>query len=50
MGKGGSWINQGMPHYVAIDRKPENGAEIQNAPCGRSGNMLSLKLVTSVEY
>jgi Transposase IS4 len=35
---------------VAIDRKPENEAEIQNAAGGRSGIMLSLKLVTSIEY
>jgi hypothetical protein len=49
-GQGGSWINHGPPDYEAIDRKPENGAEIQNAACGRSGIMLSLKLVTSIEY
>ena len=34
--------------YVAIDRKPENGCEIQNAACGRSGVMLRLKLVKGV--
>ncbi len=34
-GKGGHWINHGLPMYVAIDRKPENGcAEIQCASCG----------------
>jgi Transposase IS4 len=49
-GQGGSWINHGLPHCVAIDRKPENGAEIQSAACGRSAIMLSLKLVTSIEY
>ena len=31
--------------YVAIDRKPENGCEIQNSACGVSGVMLCLKLV-----
>ncbi|KAI2491366.1 Transposase IS4 [Fragilaria crotonensis] len=36
------------PQYVAIDRKPENGCEIQNAACGRSGVMLRLKLVKGV--
>jgi hypothetical protein len=49
-GQGGYWINHGPPDYEAIDREPENGAEIQNAACGRSGIMLSLKLVTSIEY
>lgn len=44
-GQGGDWINHGLPMYVAIDRKPENGCEIQNAACGRSGVMLQLKLV-----
>ena len=49
-GQGGDWINHGLPMYVAIDRKPENGCEIQNAACGRSGVMLRLKLVkTKVE-
>ena len=28
-GQGGSWINMGLPMYVAIDRKPENGCEIK---------------------
>jgi hypothetical protein len=30
--------------YVQIDRKPENGAEIQNACCAESGVMLSLRI------
>ncbi|KAI2508605.1 Transposase IS4 [Fragilaria crotonensis] len=47
-GQGGHWINHGLPQYVAIDRKPENGCEIQNAACGRSGVMLRLKLVKGV--
>jgi hypothetical protein len=41
-GQGGSWINHGLPMYVAIDRKPENGCEIQNSACGKSGVMLRL--------
>jgi hypothetical protein len=41
----GEWINHGLPNYVAIDRKPENGCEIQNAACGCSGIMLRLKVV-----
>jgi Transposase IS4 len=44
-GLGGTWINMGLPHYLAIDRKPENGCEIQNAACGISGVMLKLKIV-----
>ena len=34
--------------YVAIDRKPENGCEIQNVACGRSKVMLRLKLFKGV--
>ena len=34
--------------YVAIDRKPENGAEIQDASCGVSGIMIRLKIVKGV--
>ena len=48
-GQGGYWINAGLPMYVAIDRKPENGCEIQNSACGRSGVMLRLKLVKTKE-
>jgi hypothetical protein len=44
-GQGGEWINHGLPMYVAIDRKPENGCEIQDASCGRSGIMIQLKIV-----
>ena len=46
-GQGGHWINMGLPMYIAIDRKPEFGCEIQNAACGRSGVMIRLKLVKS---
>ena len=31
--------------YVAIDRKTENGCEIQNAACGCSGVLIRLKIV-----
>jgi len=44
-GIGGHWINKGLPMYVAIDRKPEDGCEIQNACDGVSGIMMQLKLV-----
>ena len=34
---------------IAIDRKPENGCEIQNSACSESGVMLRLLLVKSEE-
>jgi Transposase IS4 len=48
-GQGGEWINHGLPMYIAIDRKPENGCEIQNAACAKSGVMIRLKLVKTAE-
>ena len=33
-GQGSHWIDHGLPMYVAINRKPENGCEIQNAAYG----------------
>jgi len=48
-GLGGTWINMGLPMYVAIDRKPEDGCEIQNCCDGRSNVMMRLKLVKSKE-
>ena len=44
-GLGGHWINMGLPMYVAMDRKPEDGLEIQNSCCAISGIMCQLKLV-----
>ena len=44
-GGGRYWINEVITCYIAIDRKPENGCEIQNLACGESGVMLRLKLV-----
>jgi hypothetical protein len=41
-GTGGDWINEGLLHYVAIDRKPKNGCEIQNVACGKTGIMMEL--------
>jgi hypothetical protein len=35
--------------YVAIDRKPENGGEIQNSACGWSTIMMRLKIVKTAE-
>jgi hypothetical protein len=48
-GQGGFWINIGLPMYMTIDHKPENGCEIQNAACGNIGVMLQLKLVKMAE-
>lgn len=49
-GLGGGWINMGLPMYVAIDRKPENGGEIQDINCGECGIMMQMKIVkTKVE-
>jgi len=48
-GLGGHWINMGLPMYVAMERKPVSGCEIQNACCARSRIMLRLKLVQSAE-
>jgi Transposase IS4 len=48
-GQGGHWINMGLPMYVAIDRKSENGCEIQNAACSQSGVMIWLKLVKTAQ-
>ena len=35
--------------YIAIDRKPESGCEIQNSACEKSGVMLRLKIVKHIE-
>ena len=48
-GQGGHWINHGLPMYVAINKKLENGCEIQNAACGHSGVMIRLKIVKTAE-
>ena len=48
-GLGGTWINIGLPNYVAIDRKPDNGCEIQDACDGRSKVMIRLRLVKGAE-
>ena len=44
-GQGGNWINHGLPMFVSMERKPEDGCEIQNSCCGRTGIMIQLKLV-----
>ena len=44
-GIGDGWISIGLPMYIAIDRNPESGCEIQNAACSESGVTLRLLLV-----
>jgi len=46
-GVGGSYVNAGIPHYAAIERKPDNGGEIQNLADVASEIMLRLKIVKS---
>jgi len=48
--QGSHWILRGLPMYVAIDRKPENGCQIQNAAYGRSGILLRLSVVTTADH
>jgi hypothetical protein len=42
---GGDWLNKGLPHYVAIDRKPKNSCEIQNVACSKTRIMMELHVV-----
>ena len=44
-GLGGHWINLGLPMYVAMERKPEDGGEIQDVCDGTCGILLGLKIV-----
>ena len=39
----------GLPMYVAIDQKPENGCEIQNSAYGRSGIILWIRFAKTAE-
>ncbi len=48
-GLGGLWINIGLPMYVAIDRKPENGCEIQDSADGECKLHLRVLLVKGQE-
>ena len=48
-GKGGHWINHRLPMYVVINRNPENVYEIKNTCCGRSTNMMRLKILKTSE-
>ena len=39
-GIGDDWINEGLPMFVAVDRKPDYGCEIQSICFAKSGVML----------
>jgi Transposase IS4 len=44
-GTGEDWINEGLLHYVAIDHKPKNGCEIQDAACSKTRIVMELHVV-----
>jgi hypothetical protein len=46
-GKAGAFVDAGLPMYLALERKPDNGGEIQNLADVASGIMLHLKVVKS---
>jgi len=48
-GLGGIWINTGLPMYVAIDRKPDNGGKFQDACDGVSEIRIRIRIVKQAE-
>ena len=48
--KGGKCINRDFHIYVAIDRNPENGCEIQSFSDSSSAIILYFKLVNKVSH
>lgn len=44
---GPNYSSVGLPHQVALDRKPEKGCQIKSACCGANKIMLRLELFTS---
>ncbi len=48
-GIGGAYVNAGLPMYLALKRKPDNGGEIQNLVDVKSEIMLRLKIVKSTK-
>ena len=44
-GLGGDRVNRGLPHYVLMDRKPENGSELKTPSCRESGFLLRIEVV-----
>ena len=45
----GDWIDTGLPHYVSMDQKLENGCELKTAACGKSGIIIRIENVVSAE-
>lgn len=45
----GCLVNAGLPMYLALECKPDNGGEIQNLTEVASGIMLRLKIVKSAK-
>jgi len=43
-GLGGPWLDVGLPHYVSIDRKPEDGAEMWTLCDGHGGFLLRMEI------
>lgn len=48
-GFGGDCIEKRLSMYVAMERKPGIGCQVQNAPCWRSGIMMRLHVVTTAQ-
>ena len=48
-GKGVTFVNAGLLMHLALERKPDNGGEIQNLADVASGIMLRLKIVKSAK-
>jgi hypothetical protein len=48
-GLGGAYVQLGLPMYLAMERKPDNGAEVQNVACVESNIMMQLKYVDAEE-
>lgn len=44
-GLGGGWIDNGLQHYVALHRKPENVCQTRTAACEEIAMMIRLKVV-----
>ena len=48
-GKGGSWINEGLPLFIVMDRKPDDGCELWTCCCCETGVMLQIMVVKAEE-
>ena len=48
-GMGGLYVEDGLPMYVSMDRKPDSGLEVQDACCVDSNIMIQIKVVDRAE-